>query len=419
MEGALFIESDKKNYIYSHVSNILVMRIWSYKRRRFDSPGAHCVTIRSLEASEVRGPSVWPDFSEQNVVNEQKSDKRHKMDKAHDETGPSKRISRQSQQHDLFHLAARLLHGKSVAWERHCDGTSSEIQRGVGRLEEEACCCNEIKRNKYTAFFQHFTKFPWCFPDEQVEQKYLKERYDDRILYSDVLVACVWGSLWLAIIARLRSSLSRLAIFRSFVHCFITIGPLYWTKLMNKLSYKRYRGIIIAASIVSYTLHPGGGLYRDAVTDNVTEHTGLGAIKLFVKALISSRMLFWQILLLGYSTNPRWTIPLNMVCLMTMSRMKPPDAFCKSLYDAGNGPLFRMIESHLPIISIIPMWSSDITNADELCRPLMNWFMISIGFMFVTCIQLALDYCSRAAFVDSHKGDWSDMEPSPQTLENK
>lgn len=363
------------------------------------------MTIRSLEATEVQGSSVWPETREQTVVYEQKVDTNDQdSDKVrHDETGQSKSVSRHCRQLDLFHLAAGWIHGKSSGSERHLDGTFGEIKGGLEKLDEEPSCLSEIKSNNYGAFLQHFRKFPWCFPEEQMEQKYLEERYDDRIIYSDVLVACVWGSLWLAIIARLRSSLSSLAIFRSFVHCFITIGPLYWTRLIDTYAYKRYRGIIIAASIVSYTLHPGGGLYRDAVTDNVTEHTGLGAIKLFVKVLISSRMLFWQILLLGYSANPRWTIPLNILCLMTMSRMKPPDAFCKSLYDAGNGPLFRMIENHLPIINIIPMWSTGVVNADELCRPLMNWFIISIGFMFVTCIQMALDYCSRAAFVDSHK----------------
>jgi len=364
------------------------------------------VTVRSLEATEVQGPSVWPEIGDQDALYEHKDDVRQKSDRIQDETGPSKRVTRPCRQLDLFHLAARWIDGKSTASKRQNDDDQcSSIKREWEKFEEESCCRDETKktRNSYHAFLQHFRKFPWCFPDEETEQKYLEERYDDRVLYSDVLVACVWGSLWLAIIARLRSSLSRLAIFRSFVHCFVTIGPLYWTKLINKRTYKRFRGFIIAASIVSYTLHPGGGLYRDAVTENVTEHTGLGAIKLFVKVLISSRMLFWQILLLGYSANPRWTIPLNMMCLIAMSRMKPPDAFCKSLYDAGNGPLFRMIESHLPIISIIPMWPTEITNAVELCRPLMNWFMISIGFMFVTCIQLALDYCSRADFVDSHK----------------
>ena len=120
----------------------------------------------------------------------------------------------------------------------------------------------------------------------------------------DQWVALPWFMLWLAIIKRHWASLSSFSIARSSLHCAIICCPFYIPTLIGKERYKRYRSFIVAAAFISYILHPGGGLYRDAVMVNSNEHTGLDAINLFVRLVIGSRTLFWLLLIFGYELPP-------------------------------------------------------------------------------------------------------------------
>lgn len=75
------------------------------------------------------------------------------------------------------------------------------------------------------------------------------------------------------------------------------ISPVYLTRVLGKQTYLRYRVAIIALALLAYTLHSGGGLYRDAVmTQDEQQGGNLAAFTLFVRLLVGSRTLFWLVL---------------------------------------------------------------------------------------------------------------------------
>jgi hypothetical protein len=77
----------------------------------------------------------------------------------------------------------------------------------------------------------------------------------------------------------------------------VIVSPSYLQFVLGKRAYLRHRTAIVCVALLAYVLHPGGGLYRDAVM--ALSQDGLGALNLFVRLLVGSRTLFWLILRCG------------------------------------------------------------------------------------------------------------------------
>jgi hypothetical protein len=212
------------------------------------------------------------------------------------------------------------------------------------------------------------------------------------------LVAIPWSLVWVSIIARHWNNLTWYAIGRSSVHFFTTIGPVYLRHILGKGRYIRYRNFIIAAAMLSYVFHPGGGLYRDAVMQNTAEHTGLQAITLFIRLLIGSRTLFWLILVFGYKMPPELSIPINAACLLLINKLRPSQPFCNTMQTPTTSSLFYSIAGSLPLISAIPIERPQIRAGADICNPLVHWLQVTIGFLLPSLYHLAEDYSARLVF---------------------
>jgi hypothetical protein len=81
----------------------------------------------------------------------------------------------------------------------------------------------------------------------------------------------------------------------------VIVSPSYMQFVLGKRAYLRHRTAIVCVALLAYVMHPGGGLYRDAVM--VLSQDGLGALNLFVRLLVGSRTLFWLILRCGRPTG--------------------------------------------------------------------------------------------------------------------
>lgn len=202
-------------------------------------------------------------------------------------------------------------------------------------------------------------------------------------------------------------------ILRSFLHFSIVIGPAYWQRILSKATYARWRNFIVAAALLSYTFHPGGGLYRDAVMINAAEHTGLSAAHLFVRLLVGSRTLFWLILVFGYELPPLLGIPLNALCLTIMAYTKGSAPFCSTMQTASTQPLFHYIAASIPLVSIIPMAHPELAEGADICNPLVRWLVIVLAFLLPTAVQLATDYSARKTF--ARQNPWL-LSPADRTV---
>ena len=100
--------------------------------------------------------------------------------------------------------------------------------------------------------------------------------------------------LWVSILRRHWHRLTALAVLKSWMHFMVIISPSYLQLLLPRSTYLRHRVTVVALALLAYVLHPGGGLYRDAVM--AVSQDGLGALNLFVRLLVGSRTLFWLIL---------------------------------------------------------------------------------------------------------------------------
>ena len=214
----------------------------------------------------------------------------------------------------------------------------------------------------------------------------------------DQWVAFPWAMLWVAIIARHWSALTWYAILRSAFHFVVSCGPFYWRYIIGKEQYTKYRNFFVSAALISYVLHPGGGLYRDAVMLNAAEHTGLDAINLFVRLLIGSRTLFWLLLVFGYELPPLVGIPLNAICLLVMGRLRPSQPFCHTMQTPATKLIFHTIAANLPLISTISLEHPQLDAEADVCNPLIHWIQATLGFLLPACVHLAGDYTARLAF---------------------
>lgn len=232
---------------------------------------------------------------------------------------------------------------------------------------------------------------------------------------ADQWVAFPWFFLWVAIIARHWPSLTWPMLARSSAHCAVTCAPAYTRRLLGEARYLRYRSWIVAAALVSYTLHPGGGLYRDAVMINAAEHTGLDAINLFVRLLIGSRTLFWLILILGYDLPPAFGVPFNAACLAVMTRLRPSQPFCATMQTPATRPLFHTIAASLPLLSAVSVEHPALAPGADVCNPLVHWMQVTLGFLLPACVHLVGDYSARLAWArrraralaPADRGEWA------------
>ena len=189
---------------------------------------------------------------------------------------------------------------------------------------------------------------------------------------------------------------------RSSFHFLIICGPAYFPYILGKQCYERNRTYFAIAALFSYVLHPGGGLYRDAVMINAAEHTGLDAFNLFVRLLVGSRTLFWLILVFGYELPPEIGVPMNAAFLLTMSRLRPSQPFCATMQTPSTQPLFHIIASSLPLITSISQEHPQLSIGADVCNPLIHWMQFSLGFLLPALVHLASDYSARMEFVRRH-----------------
>lgn len=88
------------------------------------------------------------------------------------------------------------------------------------------------------------------------------------------------------------------AIAKSFCHCLVTVSPSLLSRTLGGKAYARWRTTLVALALLSYALHPGGGLYRDAIMAKT--HLGTrgrpAALGLLVRLLVGSRTPFWLLL---------------------------------------------------------------------------------------------------------------------------
>jgi hypothetical protein len=148
--------------------------------------------------------------------------------------------------------------------------------------------------------------------------------------------------------------------------------------------------------MLSYVFHPGGGLYRDAI---VNEHVGgLEAITLFIRLLIGSRTLFWLILVFGYKMSPELGIPINAACLLLINKLRPTQPFCNAMQNASTISLFHSIAGSLPLLSAISIERPQIRAGADICNPLVQWLMMTVGFLLPSLYHLAEDYSARLVF---------------------
>ncbi|KAG7675265.1 hypothetical protein Ndes2526B_g08132 [Nannochloris sp. 'desiccata'] len=241
-------------------------------------------------------------------------------------------------------------------------------------------------------------RLPWHFTDAMTEQTYNAKRGAEWATGPDQWVSIPWSLLWVAIIARHWNSLTWYAIGRSSLHFIITIGPVYLPYVLRTTRYTRYRNFIIAAAMLSYVLHPGGGLYRDAIMQNTAEHTGLEAVTLFIRLLIGSRTLFWLILVFGYKMPLELGIPINAACLLLINKLRPSQPFCDTMQNPTTRSLFHSIAGSVPLISAISIERPQIRAEADICNPLVHWMQVSIGFLLPSLYHLAEDYSARLAF---------------------
>jgi hypothetical protein len=214
----------------------------------------------------------------------------------------------------------------------------------------------------------------------------------------DQWVSIPWTLLWISIIARHWQSLTWYAIARSSLHFTTTISPVYLTRALGTARYTKYRNFIIAAAMLSYVFHPGGGLYRDAVMQNTAEHTGVEAATLFIRLLIGSRTLFWLILVFGYKMPPELGIPINAACLLLINKLRPSQPFCTAMQNPTTASLFYSIAGSLPLISAISIERPQIRAGADICNPLVHWLQVTIGFLLPSLYHLAEDYSARLVF---------------------
>lgn len=239
---------------------------------------------------------------------------------------------------------------------------------------------------------------PWSFETSSSEKAFYDYRRKSWSEGFDQMTPIPWTLLWLGIIARHWHALTYKSILRSFFHFIITIGPAYWPTILGKDRYVKYRDFFVSLAIISYSLHPGGGLYRDAIIYNAAERTNLDAAALFVRLIVGSRTLFWALLIFGYELPPLTGIPLNALCLVAIMRMKPSIPFCRSMQNSSTRELFQIIAQNLPLVSIIPLDRPSLPLETDICNPLVQWMQLSIGFLLPTTVQLCADYTARRAF---------------------
>lgn len=189
---------------------------------------------------------------------------------------------------------------------------------------------------------------------------------------------------------------------RSSFHFIIICGPAYLPYVLGRRRYERNRTYFVIAALISYVLHPGGGLYRDAVMSNVAEHTGLDAFNLFVRLLIGSRTLFWLVLVFGYELPPEIGVPVNAACLLTMARLRPSEPFCATMQTAATRPLFHLIASSLPLVTSISLDHPQLAMEADICNPLLRWLQFSLAFLLPALVHMAGDYAARITFVRQH-----------------
>ena len=134
----------------------------------------------------------------------------------------------------------------------------------------------------------------------------------------------VQAALWLSILRRHWHAMTAQAVMRSFCHFMVPgerspcvcqpprptqlatnaaacccrmqviISPSYLQLVLGRRAYLQHRVAIIGLALTSYVLHPGGGLYRDAMMQSPQD--SLAALSLFVRLLVGSRTLFWLVL---------------------------------------------------------------------------------------------------------------------------
>jgi hypothetical protein len=218
----------------------------------------------------------------------------------------------------------------------------------------------------------------------------------------DQWVAIPWSLLWVSIIARHWNSLTWYAIARSFLHFIVTIGPAYLPLALGTSRYTRYRNFIIAAAMLSYVFHPGGGLYRDSIMKNTAEHTGLETLTLFIRLLIGSRTLFWLLLVFGYKMAPELGIPINAACLLLINKLRPSQPFCDIMQNPTTRSLFSSIAGSLPLISAISVSRPQLRAGADICNPLVHWLQVTLGFFLPSLYHLAEDYSARLDFAKGY-----------------
>ncbi|KAL4854525.1 O-methyltransferase MdmC [Chlorella vulgaris] len=240
---------------------------------------------------------------------------------------------------------------------------------------------------------------------EPLESVYQASSFGDNAVVLDRIVAAPWTALWLAILWRHWHALTAVAVFRSFLHYLAIISPVFLTRVLAKQTYLRYRVAIIALALLSYTLHPGGGLYRDAVMARDEQWGGnLAALTLFMRLLVGSRTLFWLVLryfmkLFGYRLPPQVMIPLHGALLAIKLIAKPSQPFCAVLQTPATQPLFEAIAANLPLFSLIPLDRPAIRAGADICNPLHTWVVVVLAWALPAAASLVSDFEARQRFV--------------------
>jgi hypothetical protein len=97
------------------------------------------------------------------------------------------------------------------------------------------------------------------------------------------------------------------AVAKSFCHCMVIVSPSVTSRLLGGKAYARWRTPLVALALLSYVLHPGGGLYRDAImvqAHSMHSSGRLAALGLLVRLLVGSRTPFWLVLRCGWGGQP-------------------------------------------------------------------------------------------------------------------
>ncbi|EFN56972.1 hypothetical protein CHLNCDRAFT_143565 [Chlorella variabilis] len=240
---------------------------------------------------------------------------------------------------------------------------------------------------------------PWLSFAPPLERAFIEERHES-LSRLDKCVAVPWAALWLSILWRHWHAMTAQAVMRSFCHFMVIISPSYLQLVLGRRAYLQHRVAIIGLALTSYVLHPGGGLYRDAMMQSPQD--SLAALSLFVRLLVGSRTLFWLVLSFGYRLPPHTLVPLHGALLALKALLKPSQPFCAVLQTVDTQPLFQAIAINLPLVSLTPLDRPTIKPGADICNPLHAWIVFGLGLALPAAVSLVRDFEARQRFVRRH-----------------